>query len=114
MPNRTMRIKGDGKADAFSPPQVVFGQLVVVVGGAGVPHHEHTEAVLSIRLFDYGEQLEDVVNGVFEGAGHDHGEKRGATVFGDGGRGGGIEVGREGYDIGPEGQNVGGHLLDFG
>ena len=94
--------------------QVVFGQLVVVVGGAGVPHQEDTEAVLSICLFDHVEELGDVVNGVFEGAGHDHGEKRGATIFGDGGRGGGIEVGRKGYDIGPESQNVGGHLLDFG
>ena len=94
--------------------QVVFGQLVVVVGGAGVPHQEDTEAVLSICLFDNVEELRNVVHGVFEGAGHDHGEKRGATVFGDGGRGGGIEVGRKGYDIGPESQNVGGHLLDFG
>ena len=74
--------EGDRDADAFSLPQVVFRELVIVVVGAGVPYQEHTEAVLPVGFLDNVEEGGDVLQGIFEGAGHDQGHDGGHAVIG--------------------------------
>ena len=74
--------EGDRDAEAFSPLQVVFRQLVVVVGGAGVPYHKYVEAVLAVRFHDNAKDVLDVFRGLLEVADHDKGHYRGLAVGG--------------------------------
>ena len=106
VPKRTTRMpRATGRPMRSPRPQVVFRQLVVVVGGAGVPNHEDAEAVLPVRFLDHVEDIGDVFHRVFEGAGHNHGHNRGHAAFGgyEGRVPGLVVIGEVGYDIWAEG-----------
>ena len=102
--------EGDRDADAFSLPQVVFRELVIVVVGAGVPYQVHAEAVLPVGFLDDVEEGGDVLQGIFEAAGHDQGHDGGHAVIG---RDGGWVVGEIVVllrswldDVVPQGKNI--------
>ena len=65
--------EGYRNADAFSPPQVLFRQLVVLVRDAGVLDHEDPKAFPGIRFLDNVEDSIDVSLGLCKAAGQDQG-----------------------------------------
>ena len=106
--------EGDREAGPFPTPQVGFSQFVIVVGGAGVSHHKHAEAIRAVRLLDDMEDIGDVFHGLLEGTGQHQGHQEGPAVGGDEGRVGEVVVAWQRlHYFGAERSDIGVHLGDF-